>query len=168
LIQNSSSVKIYSFPPIADNKATILILGTMPGKDSLKHNQYYAHPQNAFWKIMFTIFNTPISTDYTIKQALLLDNRIALWDVLKTCERDSSLDADIIKEEANDLKQFLQNHPQIKLVVFNGKAAMNFYKKHIKETSVLKITMPSTSPAHAISFDKKINKWSVLREHSNS
>jgi len=155
-------MKIFSFPPIANPQSKILILGTMPGKDSLKFNQYYGHSRNAFWKIMFALFDEPFSTDYNIKRALLLKNNIALWDVLKACKRESSLDSDIIEEEANDLLRFLKNHPSINQLIFNGKSSMNYFMKYAKEISLPYKVLPSTSPAYTISIEKKLNEWSVI------
>jgi hypoxanthine-DNA glycosylase len=157
-------MKIFSFPPISNAQSKILILGTMPGKDSLKYNQYYAHSRNAFWKIMFALFNTPFSNDYEVKKSLLLNNNIALWDVLKACKRESSLDSDILEEEPNDLKLFLKNHPQINHLFFNGQSSMNYFKHYVKEISLPHTLLPSTSPAYTISLEKKLNQWSVITE----
>ncbi len=155
-------MKICSFPPIANSQSKILILGTMPGKDSLKYNQYYAHSRNAFWKIMFTLFNTPFSNDYETKQTLLLENNIALWDVLKACKRESSLDSDILEEEPNDLKLFLTSHPQIHHLFFNGQSSFNFFKTYIKEVALPYTLLPSTSPAYTISLEKKLKEWTLI------
>ena len=155
-------MKIFSFPPIANAQSQILILGTMPGRDSLKFNQYYAHSRNSFWKIMFSLFDKPYSTDYSIKQSLLLNNNIALWDVLKACKRESSLDSDIIEEEPNDLLLFLKNHPRINHLIFNGKSSMNYFVKFVKGASLPSTQLPSTSPAYVIPFEKKVNEWSVI------
>ncbi len=155
-------MKIFSFPPIINEQSKILILGTMPGKDSLKFNEYYAHSRNAFWKIMFTLFNQPFSSDYKTKQALLLNNNIALWDILKACERESSLDSDIIGEEPNDLEILLKNHPQINHLIFNGKSAVNYFMKYKKENSLPFKVLPSTSPAFTISIERKLSEWSII------
>lgn len=83
------------FPPIAKPDATILILGSMPGQKSLDENQYYAHPRNSFWPIILKLFKLKGELTYTQREQLLLDNRIAVWDVLKSCYREGSLDSDI-------------------------------------------------------------------------
>lgn len=111
---------------------------------------------------MFTIFDQPFSNDYNVKQDLLLTNNIALWDVLKACKRESSLDSDIIEEEPNDLQLFLKNHPPINYLVFNGKSSMTFFKKYITESSLPLITYPSTSPAYTIPLVKKLKEWSEI------
>jgi hypoxanthine-DNA glycosylase len=154
-------MQIYSFPPISNTDSKILILGTMPGNDSLKMNQYYAHPRNAFWKIMFAIFDQPFSNDYGVKKELLLKNQIALWDVLKACKRRGSLDVNIIEEEANNFKDFFKKHAHIHHIFFNGQQSSNYFLKNQK--SAIPFTkLPSTSPAHTMSFNEKLTAWTVI------
>ena len=157
-------MKSYSFSPISSNNSKILILGTMPGTKSLELNQYYGHNQNNFWKFLFTIFNEDFSNDYETKKALLLKNKIALWDVLQYCDRIGSLDSAIKNEIANDFETFLKQHPKINTILFNGQKAAAFFKKcvHLKETYTL-ITLPSTSPANASkSFQSKLDEWKII------
>ncbi|MES2395562.1 MAG: DNA-deoxyinosine glycosylase [Bacteroidota bacterium] len=154
-------MQIYSFPPISNADSKILILGTMPGNDSLKMNQYYAHPRNAFWKIMFAIFDQPFSSDYTIKKTLLLSNQIALWDVLKVCERKGSLDVNIIEEEANNFNAFFAKHTHINHVFFNGQQSSNYFLKN-QQSAIPSTKLPSTSPAHTMSFKEKLTAWTVI------
>ncbi|HEY3389056.1 MAG TPA: DNA-deoxyinosine glycosylase [Prolixibacteraceae bacterium] len=154
---------IYSFAPIADSNSKVLILGTMPGKESLRMTEYYAHPQNAFWKIIFALHNIPFSTDYQAKRELLLKNGIALWDVLRNCERKSSLDTDIKMEEPNDLRTFLASHPGISKIFFNGKGASRYFSKYFTDISLPIQILPSTSPAHAVKWDHKLAIWQVIK-----
>ena len=154
--------QIHSFPPIADLQSKVLILGTMPGKESLRSNAYYAHPQNAFWKIVFTLFNLPFSTDYQIKQELLLKNGIALWDVLESCTRSSSLDTDIKREYPNDIQKFLAAHQNISVIYFNGQGAAGYFRKYFPEINLPVLTLPSTSPAHAIKWEAKLEAWKTI------
>lgn len=156
-------MRICSFPPIANKKSKLLILGTMPGKDSLKYNQYYAHPRNAFWKLMFDILETPFSSNYKLKQKLLLDNNIALWDVLATCYREGSLDSAILEEEAHDIRGFLDTHPKVSHLAFNGKSSYNFFKKYGKGIELPYLLLPSTSPAYVISYERKLKDWSGIK-----
>ncbi|WP_281299340.1 DNA-deoxyinosine glycosylase [Flavobacterium limnophilum] len=158
-------MKIYSFPPISHSNAQILILGTMPSEQSLAVNQYYGHPRNAFWKIIFTVFDTPFSNDYEIKKSLLLENNIALWDVLEVCLREGSLDSAIEQEVPNDFNTFLKAHPNIRHIYFNGQKAAAYFKRYIKlEHDCHLTTLPSTSPAHAgKSFDAKLKEWSIIK-----
>jgi hypoxanthine-DNA glycosylase len=155
----------YSFPPISHPTATVLILGTMPGVQSLALQQYYGHPRNAFWKIIFSVLEAPFATDYEQRKSLLLENRIALWDVLEACVREGSLDSAIEQEVANDFDSFLKAHPNIKHIYFNGQKAASFFKKHVAVTGTYHlITLPSTSPANAgMSFEKKLMEWEIVR-----
>ena len=154
---------IYSFAPIADSKSKVLILGTMPGKESLRLNEYYAHGQNAFWKIIFALYDLPLSTDYKMKREVLLNNGIALWDVLQNCQRESSLDSDIKQEEPNNLRMFLLSHPEISKIYFNGSGAAKFFKKYFSDIDLPKQVLPSTSPAHAVKWEEKLSVWHILK-----
>ena len=150
---------VYSFPPIADFRSRVLILGTMPGKESLRNHAYYAHPRNGFWKIIFALSELPYSTDYQLRIETLLNNRIALWDVLESCTRHTSLDSDIKKEQPNDLQQFISSHQNITRIYFNGKGAAGYFKKYFPEIDLPNYVLPSTSPAHAIKWESKLDAW---------
>ncbi len=158
-------MKIQSFPSLSNPEATVLILGTMPGVQSLAMNQYYGHPRNHFWKLLHTIFHEELSTEYNRKKEMLQRNKIAVWDVLQACERPGSLDSAIIKEVPNDFTSFLNEHPNIKLIAFNGQKAAAFFKKHVRlAKDYTFITLPSTSPAHAgKSFEMKLKEWEVIK-----
>lgn len=136
----------------------------MPGEQSLAANQYYGHPRNAFWKILFTLFDSPFSADYQLRKNLLLENRIALWDVLEVCVRPGSLDSAIEQEIPNDFNTFLKAHPNIRHIYFNGQKAAAFFKKYVKlENEYHLTTLPSTSPAHAgKSFEGKLKDWGII------
>ncbi|MEZ0128992.1 DNA-deoxyinosine glycosylase [Flavobacterium sp. LBUM151] len=157
-------MKSFSFAPITSQDANVLILGTMPGTKSLQLNQYYGHKQNNFWKFMFEILNEEFSNDYEKRKELLQKNKIALWDVLQFCDRVGSLDSAIKNEIANDFESFLETHPNIKTILFNGQKAAAFFKKyvHLKKEYQL-ITLPSSSPANASqSFQSKLEDWTVI------
>lgn len=159
-----------SFPPIVDDGSKILILGSMPGAASLSQQQYYAHPQNAFWKLLFAIHEVPFSTVYADRVRLLQDHHIALWDVLQNCEREGSLDSNICNEVPNDFSSFFSQYPKIKHVLFNGQVAYKYFKKYVGLDSHKTYTLlPSTSPAHAgKSFQDKLQVWSssIRKTHS--
>ncbi len=121
-------MKIQSFPALSNPAAEVLLLGTMPGVLSLAINEYYGHPRNYFWKLLAAIFDEEIPPSYELKKALLQRNKIAVWDVLQACEREGSLDNNIRKENPNDFAAFLNEHPQIKLIAFNGQKAAAFFK----------------------------------------
>jgi hypoxanthine-DNA glycosylase len=165
-IQKTDS-PIYSFAPIADSRSKVLILGTIPGKESLRMNMYYAHPQNAFWKIVYDLYNLPFSTEYQNRREVLLQNGIALWDVLKACTRSSSLDNDIRMEEPNDLPTFLSFHPGISEIFFNGKGAARYFRKYFSNIGLPNQVLPSTSPAHAIKWEAKLTEWQVIKANTN-
>lgn len=161
-----------SFPPISTPKSRVLILGSMPGVKSLELQQYYAHPQNAFWKIMAALFDADIST-YAQKVKLIKDHDLALWDVMKFCIREGSLDSNIEPNsvETNDFKKFLKKHPLVTNVFLNGGTAAQEFKKRVWPilSSELheRITLhplPSTSPAHAgMTFKSKLEKWQGIK-----
>lgn len=158
-------MKVYSFPPISNKEAKVLILGTMPGIASLELNQYYGHPRNAFWKLLFEIFNEPFTTDYEIRKNLVTKNHVAIWDVLQACVREGSLDSAIEQEIPNDFQAFLDKHPNIDTIAFNGQKAAKFYQKHVKVSKSFRyIILPSTSPANAgISFERKLEEWGKVK-----
>lgn len=158
-------MKIYSFPSISNKDSRVLILGTMPGEVSLKLNQYYGHKGNSFWKIIFSLFNQPLSDKYEERKGLLLQNNIALWDVLKACKREGSSDNAILLEESNDFISFFDKHPKIKLIAFNGQNAEAYFYKYSKfRPEVDYLVLPSTSPANTWkSFDEKLDEWSKIK-----
>jgi len=156
--------RIRSFPPVADKHATALILGSMPGKESLKQQQYYAHPQNSFWKIMGDLVGAHPTLSYPQRLHALTAANIAVWDVLHTCEREGSLDSDIEQEEANDFVAFFARHPHITRVYFNGAKAEQSFKKFVLGKQKLPplefVRLPSTSPAHAgMRYEEKLKVW---------
>lgn len=161
LKKSEGTIKKESFPPIRNADAKILILGTMPGERSLALKQYYGHAGNQFWKIMFEALGHQFSDDYEIKKKLLIDNKIALWDVLQYCERQGSSDSTIESEIPNNFKQFFQEHPAVRTILFNGNNADEYFQKYVGFDSRFKYeVLPSTSPANTWSTrEEKIQKW---------
>ncbi len=159
-------MKKYAFPPISNQNATVLILGTMPSVQSLELGQYYGNSRNSFWKLLFTIFDTPFSSDYVKKKAFLVQNNIAVWDVLEACVRKGSLDSAIEQEVPNDFDSFLKTHPNIKHIYFNGQKAAAYFKQYsMVDKGYSLTTLPSTSPANAAkSFDIKLKEWSIIKQ----
>ncbi len=158
--------RITSFNPIEPESARILILGSMPGVMSLAVKQYYAHPRNLFWKIMSVILGFSETAHYEERVTALKNARISLWDVLHSCVREGSLDADIGADsvKANRIHALLRRQPDIEVVCFNGAAAETYYKRLVtptlKNTNLKYTRLPSTSPAHAArSFDEKVTIW---------
>ena len=150
-----------SFLPILSNEPRILILGSLPGDLSIKKNQYYAHPQNRFWKILFAIYNESFSENYEFRQQLILNNHLALWDVAHSAIRKGSMDVEMKDEKPNKIDELLTQYPTIEKVLFNGKKAEQlFFKKKKKKTHINYISLPSTSPANAqYSLDRLIEIW---------
>lgn len=157
--------RIYSFAPVSNADARILILGSMPGKKSLEQNQYYAHPSNVFWKLMGELINAHPHLPYEQRLEILKSSGIALWDVLAACERgESSLDSNIKEEAANDFAEFFSKHPHIAQVFFNGSKAEQCFKKFVLDNQTLPplalYRLPSTSPAHAgMRYTDKLKAW---------
>ena len=156
-----------SFKPSIDNNSKVLILGSMPGVKSLEMCQYYAHPQNRFWKVMASICNEPKlhEFDYDSKLKTLLKNNIALWDTIKSCKRDGSLDSDIQNETPNDIRKLLKEYPNIKTICLNGTKSYSAFKKYFPDLSEKYNCrkMPSTSPANAkYSLNILIKEWSEI------
>ena len=165
---------VTGFPPIANRHAIILILGSMPSIKSLQEQQYYAHPRNSFWPILTTLLAGTTDLDYEQRKSLLLQNRIALWDVLNTCQRKGSLDSSINNETTivNDFNTFFKNHPGIKAVYFNGALAQQEYHKQVlpkldkKFASIEHKRLPSTSPAMAsLTREQKLRQWAVILQY---
>ena len=156
---------IHSFPPIADENSRVLILGSIPGIESLRKSQYYGHDRNCFWRIIFELFGEMLETDYFLRTRFLLDNRIALWDVIKTCEREGSLDANIKDPLINDFTGFLGSHQKIRSVYFNGQKACQLFKKYVgfDFDGMTFETLKSTSPAHAVGLESRLENWRKIR-----
>lgn len=153
-----------SFKPSIDNESKILILGSMPGIKSLEEQQYYAHPQNRFWKVMGNICNEPklSELDYETKLKTLLNNNIALWDTIKSCKREGSLDSDIQNEKPNDIRKLLKTYPNIETICLNGNKSYSAFKKYfpVLFEKYACHRMPSTSPANArYSLNILIKEW---------
>lgn len=151
------------FPAIARSDARLLILGSLPGQRSIAAQQYYAHPQNAFWQIMDDVFG--IRGDYDARCDALMRRRIALWDVLRSSERPGSMDADIVMQSAraNDFESFLREHTGIDRILCNGQKAAQLFRRLVLRTLSTQPTvhvLPSTSPAYAaIRYEVKLRRW---------
>jgi TDG/mug DNA glycosylase family protein len=159
-------------PPLVSGNSKVLILGTLPGDESFRKQQYYSHPDNQFWRIIAAAFNQQLSTEYPDSVAFLHKRGIALWDVLRCANRQGSLDCDIENEAPNDVAAFLSEWPCVKAVFFNGGKACNCFKKHIAKTIPTKLLesitftqLPSSSPTpgkYVKSFDAKLAEWKLV------
>ena len=164
------SERIYGFPPVFRSDARILILGSMPSVESLKQSFYYAHPRNAFWRILPEILGEEPAESVEEKKDMLIRNRIALWDTVGSCEREGSLDSAIRGAEANDFEMLFSACPCIKHVFFNGAAAHQLFVRMVGLDGRRKyryFRLPSTSPAYTISYEKKLSAWKSAFEEAN-
>ncbi|MBW8523446.1 DNA-deoxyinosine glycosylase [Chryseobacterium chendengshani] len=148
-----------------DTNSKILILGSIPGVKSLEKQQYYGHPQNKFWKIIFELFHEEFTEDYIERIAVLKKYHLALWDTIDSCERKGSLDSEIKNEEANQIAELLEEYPNIQAIFCNGgKSYKNLQKILGKNFKIPMNLLPSTSPLHTVSFEKKLEDWKKILE----
>ena len=153
--------RIEAFGPVAPPGARVLILGSMPSVQSLRVGFYYGHPQNAFWRIVADVYGEPVPGDIPRKVALLERHDIALWDALRSCEREGSLDSAIREPEPNDFAALFERCPHIGRILFNGATAHRMFVKYAGEYLSGRewARMPSTSPAYTLSYERKLALW---------
>ena len=154
----------------------MLVLGSVPSPKSREMRFYYGHPRNAFWPIMAALTEETLPEEYQARKLMLLRHGIALWDVCQSCEREGSLDSNILCEHPNQIVSLLKSNPSIRALAFNGQPAYRLFRRHIeKELTQWCITqdramypllhLPSTSPAYAsMSFAQKLEQWMQLKE----
>lgn len=166
-----ASAPVCSFPPIAAPDARVLILGSMPSVASLAKQQYYGHPKNAFWPIMGRLFEAVPELPYDQRRRILCEHGVAVWDVLRECVREGSLDADICVESElpNDFTGFVAAHQRIHTIFFNGRRSEVMFGRHVRPTLAIGgrefryVLLPSTSPAHAArGFGEKLAAWQAV------
>lgn len=159
--------RIQGFPFSADRHSRVLILGSMPGEESLRQQQYYAHPRNLFWDFMGELFGAGRDLPYEKRLAVLRKQSIALWDVAHRCRRNGSLDSNMTDVEANDFVSLFKIAPQIHTICFNGQKAAALFRHLVLpdlNRELTRITLPSTSPANAsVSLPKKKAAWNQVR-----
>ena len=164
------SGRIIAFPPVAPPGATTLILGSMPSVESLRQGFYYAHPRNAFWRMLAEAYGERAPRDVAQRIALLERRGIALWDVLQSCEREGSLDSAIRRPVPNDFGALLQKCPEIRRVLLNGGTAARLFEKYGAALAEGRSwqRLPSTSPAYTLSYERKLALWrdALLRPES--
>ncbi len=163
--------QVSSFPPVCDERAKILILGSMPGAESRRQQQYYANPRNHFWQILFTLFGAALSaaqSSYAEKLSFIGAQGIALWDVIERCRQkeNGSEDATLSDAKTNDFAALFACYPGIQHVFFNGAKAYETFRRQIgfeafKQIHFYKLT--SSSPANAIGLPRKLKEWEVVR-----
>ena len=161
---------LHGFPPVEPECARVLVLGSMPGAVSLRARQYYAHPQNAFWRIAGDLFDFDPNVPYAIRTERLAASGVALWDVLMNCARPGSMDSDIEPETivCNDFAAFFGRHPLVTRVFFNGATAERLFLRRVRPNlargpELRCARLPSTSPAYAsVPYAEKLRAWRAI------
>jgi TDG/mug DNA glycosylase family protein len=160
-----------SFAPITREDARILILGSMPSIMSLRKQQYYGHPQNHFWPIIYSLLELPLPSSYEQRVQGAINHHIAIWDVAASCEREGSSDSAIRNETVNDFQNLLLRLPQLQLICFNGTKARDLWKKHVGDIAPITVdfvTLPSSSPIptrNIKTLPQKIAAWMIIKEY---
>ena len=155
---------LHPFPPVYDENSQILILGSFPSVKSREQMFFYGHPQNRFWKVLSRVFNTETGNDVPQKKQFLLSHKIALWDVIASCDITGSSDSSIKNAAANDIGIIL-SCCDIRRIFVNGKTAERLYNKKLKPVTNLEaVCLPSTSPANAAySLEMLIKEWKIIK-----
>lgn len=155
-----------SFAPVSRPDARVLVLGSLPGAESLRRQEYYAKSQNAFWQIMGELVGAGSDLPYAQRLETLTSAGLALWDVCASARREGSLDAQIQEMEPNDFARFFDAHGQIALIGFNGQTAARLFERFVaprltaEAGKIPRRCLPSTSPANAsMRFAQKLEIW---------
>ncbi len=153
----------HTFEPIYNEDSRILILGSFPSVKSRENNFYYGHPQNRFWRVIAKITNSQEPITIEEKKKMLLDNHIAIWDVIASCSIQGSSDSSIKDVVVNDFRDILQNS-SVHTIYVNGNKAYELYHKYAEEQTGMKaVKLPSTSPANAAwSVDRLCEVWKQI------
>ena len=156
---------VHSFEPVYDKASEILILGTLPSVKSRENNFYYGHKQNRFWKVLATLLKEPVPDTIEEKKAMLLAHRIALWDVIQSCDIKGSSDSSIKNVQPTDIGMILEK-TNVTQIYANGNKAGQLYKRYqFPVTGIEATVLPSTSPANAAwSLERLCKAWHVILE----
>jgi TDG/mug DNA glycosylase family protein len=163
-------MRIFSFPPVIDERARVLILGTAPSVKSLEHKQFYGHPQNFMWRIMYKLFaDSDPDPVYENRLAFMKEHRLALWDVMESCEREGSLDVNIRAEVPQNLPWIIEEYPHLRCFAFNGSKAYDTFQKHFRGNDSFRditlLKLPSTSPIptpRMRTLEDRVEAWRVI------
>ena len=154
--------QIHNIEPIYNKESKILILGSFPSVKSREGMFFYNHPQNRFWKVISAVLELPTPETIEQKKIFLNSNKIALWDVIQSCDIINSSDSSIKNIEVNDINEILRNS-NVKAVFTNGNKAYQLYVRYFDKNA---ISLPSTSPANAaFSLNQLIIEWSVIKDY---
>ena len=156
---------IHPIPPLFDSESKILILGSFPSVKSREASFFYGHPQNRFWTVAATVLGYPKPETVEEKKKMILENHLAMWDVIESCDIEGSADSTIRNVTANDLSVILENS-KVERIIVNGKTAEKHYNKYTyPKTGIKAICLPSTSPANAAwSIEKLVDAWKIIKE----
>lgn len=163
--QRSLQPRKASFAPEAPRRTRLLILGSLPGEQSLAKAQYYGNPRNQFWTLMSAVLSIDLTPlPYPERLSTLADNRVGLWDVVASAVRPGSLDGAIRDHAANDLQALVASLPDLRAVAFNGGKASDLGRRILAAGAPpALVTLPSSSPAYTLPLDAKIEAWLPLR-----
>jgi hypoxanthine-DNA glycosylase len=162
------SPRKHAFPPVIDAHTRVLVLGSLPGERSLAEQRYYAHPQNQFWRLISAAIQRDIAAlDYDARLAALLEAHVGLWDVVASAERKGSLDATIREPEVRDIAALAASLPELRAIAFNGGAALKHGLRQLGQNAspLAIIALPSSSPLHTISFERKCPAWLEIGDY---
>lgn len=160
----------YGLAPLSCLNPVVLVLGSLPGDESIRRQEYYGNPRNMFWRVLATVFEDTVPTSYSEKKAFLAKHKVALWDVFASAERDGSLDANIRDTSCNDIPGFLNENPSIKTIALNGGKASKAFRQMKKMfpscfTQVKIISFTSTSPLSISAgwpFERIVEQWKQI------
>lgn len=151
------------FPPIINRNSRLLVLGSLPGEESLAQGRYYANPRNQFWRLIGTVIGRDLEAlAYEKRLETLLQAGVGLWDTVASATRTGSLDTAIRGHEANDLAELVEEMPGLRAVAFNGQKSAAIGRPALASSNLTLITLPSSSPALTLSFERKLEQWAAL------
>jgi hypoxanthine-DNA glycosylase len=155
-----------SFPPVVNPHVRVLVLGSLPGEESLARSQYYANPRNQFWRLIGEVVERDLTAlPYEARLEALLACRVGLWDVVESASRNGSLDAAIRDHKPNDLAALVQSLPDLRAIAFNGGTSARIGQKQLRQAAVARVPLPSSSPAFTLPFSDKRTAWLELRRY---
>lgn len=156
-----------SFAPLVDARTRLLIVGSLPGRESLARRQYYAHPRNLFWALIGSVIGADLAGhDYPSRLAMLARHQIGLWDVIGSATRSGSLDSAIRDHRPNDLAALVRALPALRAIGFNGAKAWQLGANALADSGVALVALPSSSPAFAaMPRAAKQQHWTRLRAY---
>jgi double-stranded uracil-DNA glycosylase len=167
MVLNDPTRLKFSFAPVADAGTRVLILGSLPGEASLARSQYYAHPQNQFWRLVGAVIGADLQAlDYERRLAALRAAGVGLWDVVRSATRAGSLDTAIRDHEPNALAEFAASLPALRAIAFNGGKASAIGRRQLGHAPPWALlSLPSSSPAHTMVFGRKEAEWLTLKRY---